>query len=116
MGFKNDSISEIFSIRANSAKDVLESDRFYNFVRDKVKEELSRGSKHAVIGSMDVAFRKEDAVFFEKSFAKLKQEFPELDHFRISNLEQYITIDTRPNNLLGRVASALAPLVAVHRA
>jgi hypothetical protein len=68
--------------RDKQAQEYFSSDEFLALMRDNVKIALvNQGGTRAYI-SPKIAVKSQDMVYIQQAFAKLKEEFPELDNLR----------------------------------
>lgn len=91
--------------RDQKAREYIASGAFYEGLRKAAQKEVVNGGRSlAGFWPSEFKIKKQDAALIQPIFEKVKQEFPELDHFRVMGHGE-ILLDTKKNTFLRRLAS-----------
>ena len=98
---------KIASTRDKLAVEYFTSEEFLNLMRENVKRDLVNHGRTRASIHPKVAFKPQDMPYVQEAFAKVKEEFPELNHVRFT--ADCIVADTKKNTFRRRFSHGCWP-------
>jgi hypothetical protein len=94
------------STRDKKAAEYYTSEKFFEKIKELINERIVASGESTIDVTSEIVPQQQDLPHLQKTFDRLKKEFPELNHVRVntSSFGNSMIFDTKPNSLLRRVA------------
>lgn len=92
------------STRDKEAAKYFTSQEFLDKAKEFFMQAIVKNGASSICFRTDFTAKSQDQVHIDQTLLKLKAEFPEINHLRITGGD--ITLDTKPNTFLRRLSAA----------
>jgi len=100
---KSEDFNGVSGFRKKDALSYINSEEFYKKLESETRRFIKLGRSYVLLATPgDAAIRESEYKEVEAVFKKLKENYPELDHFRLYN-NGNILLDTKKNTFMRRM-------------